>query len=69
GSARRLSDASWLVAWGGLPLIVAYGKDHARRFVLRFEGNTYSYRAAPISSSQMSRAALVTGMDSMHPRR
>ena len=68
GSARRFSDGSWLVAWGGRPFVRAYGADHRLRFALRFSGETYTYRANPISKGQATRAQLVAGMDMMHPR-
>ena len=68
GSARRLTDGSWLVAWGGNSTIAAYNPAHTKVFSLVVGGGNYTYRAAPITTSQMTRAQLVAGMDVMHPR-
>ncbi|MCX6393652.1 MAG: aryl-sulfate sulfotransferase [Solirubrobacterales bacterium] len=65
GSARRMSDGAWLVAWGGLPYIRAYNKSHAVVFALEFSPIDFTYRATPVSSSQVSEATLIAGMDEM----
>ena len=45
GSARRAEDGSWLISWGGTPLVSLVGPDGERRFALEFEPNVMSYRA------------------------
>lgn len=67
GSARKLADGSWLVAWGGSSTIAAYNPSQTKVFALTISGG-YTYRAAPITTAQMTRAQLLAGMDAMHPR-
>lgn len=45
GSARRAEDGSWLISWGGTPLVSAVEPDGERRFALEFESSVMSYRA------------------------
>jgi len=68
GSARRLTDGSWVIHWG-VPYTRAYGPapGHARKFSLQMTSG-YSYRSVPIAPTQMTRAQLVAGMDSMFRR-
>ena len=68
GSARRLTDGSWVIHWG-VPYTRAYGPapGHARKFSLQMTSG-YSYRSVPIAPNQMTRAQLVAGMDSMFRR-
>lgn len=68
GSARRFADGSWLVSWGGSPLIRGYDADHRLNFSLKFDGRGFSYRAVPFTHTDVTRSELVAGMDSMHPR-
>ena len=68
GSARRFSDGSWLVSWGGGPNIRAYNASHRTVFRMRFDGGGISYRAVPFRSTDVTRAQLLAGMDAMHPR-
>jgi hypothetical protein len=68
GSARRLSDGSWLIAWCNRPNVRAYAPDHGLVFDLRLPTGYGAYRAAPVSASQMTRFALVAGMDAQYRR-
>lgn len=71
GSARKLADGSWVIHWG-VPYTRAYGPapDHAPLFKLHMDDNvSYSYRSVPISSSQITRAQFLAGMDAQWPRR
>jgi hypothetical protein len=67
GSARKLSGGGWVTAWGGTGLITE--TNPAGKAVLSIDyGNVFSYRAVPIAPGVVSRATLVAGMDTMHPR-
>jgi hypothetical protein len=68
GSARRLSDGSWLIDWCHYPNVRAYTPAHKLRFDLTFLTGGRTYRANPIPGNLVSGAALVAGMDSMYPR-
>jgi hypothetical protein len=63
GSARRLTDGSWVVSWCSFPYVRAYSASHKKIFDMKFAGAGRTYRATPISSSQVTRAQLVAGMD------
>ena len=63
GGARRLSDGSWIVSWCSFPYVRAYSPSHSKIFDMKFAGAGRTYRATPISSSQISRAEMVAGMD------
>ena len=68
GSARKLSDGSWLMSWAGSSLIRSYTPAGKLRFDLKFAGRGLTYRAAPIKTSQISHAQFVAGMDAQFPR-
>ena len=63
GGARRLADGSWIVSWCSYPYVRAYSPSHRKVFDMKFAGSGRSYRAIPITSSQVTRAQLVAGMD------
>jgi len=65
GSARRMSDGSWIISWSHSPYIKAYSKSH--KLIWNFKIAATSYRAQPIPLSYNSRAAMVSGMDFMNP--
>ena len=67
GSTRRYGDGSWLMSWGGRPLITEFNSAGERTFRLKVSGG-FSYRAVAAPDGVLSAAALRTGMDSMHPR-
>jgi hypothetical protein len=67
GSATRLAGGHWLMSWGGAPVITELAADGAPVLTLRLAAG-FSYRAYPVSSSLLSRAALRAGMDAMAPR-
>lgn len=69
GGARRFADGSWLVSWCHSPWIKAYDANHRQVFGLKFASGGRSYRAAPITSSQITRFDFVAGMDAQYPRR
>jgi len=68
GSARRFSDGSWLVAWGGTAHVRAYDKRHRNTFALTFAPGRFPYRASPFAPGQGTRSQFVAGMDRMNPR-
>jgi VCBS repeat-containing protein len=69
GSARRSSDGSWLMSWGGRSLVTEFNTAKERTFRLGFGGVAFSYRAvAAPDDAAPSAAALRAGMDAMHPR-
>jgi len=65
GSARKLSDGGWLVAWGGTPHIRAYDSIGRKVFSLDFrDPQRFTYRATPILSPTITESTLAAGMDS-----
>lgn len=67
GSARRYPDGSWLMSWGGLPLITEFDQAGQRTFSMRPAG-AFSYRAVAAPDGLLDKQALRAGMDSMFPR-
>jgi hypothetical protein len=67
GSARKLSDGGWLVAWGASSQIRGYDAAHRQIFGINLAGGGKAYRAAPITSSEFSRTQFVAGMDAQYP--
>jgi hypothetical protein len=67
GSARRYGDGSWLMSWGGQPLITEFNGLGERTFRLEISGG-FSYRAVAAPNGVLSAAALRAGMTAMHPR-
>jgi hypothetical protein len=68
GSAAKLADGSWLMSWGGTPVISEFSSSGARHFELAFRPGTalgFSYRVDPITTGGPTRAALRAGMDAM----
>lgn len=69
GSAAKLGDDSWLVSWGGTPVISELGPDDNRHFKLQFTANGgslgMSYRVDPIFGDSPTIAELRAGMDAM----
>ena len=64
GSARRLANGDWLVAWGLNAPVGGYKPDGTRTFLLSFAGN-YSYRAEAVPAGAVSAQDLRDGMDAM----
>jgi hypothetical protein len=64
GSARRLGNGDWLIAWGQQNPIGGYKPDGTRTFLLSFNGN-YTYRAEPVPGGAVTAADLRQGMDAM----
>jgi Arylsulfotransferase (ASST) len=67
GSSQRFSDGSWLMSWGGTPVITEFGPAGGRRFTFTIPG-AISYRVAPLPSDGPAIANLRAGMDAMAPR-
>ncbi len=67
GSARRSADGSWLISWGGAPLVSEFDAAGERAFKLEF-GEASSYRATSAPDGLLLPAALRAGMNAMHPR-
>jgi hypothetical protein len=68
GSARRSSDGSWLMSWGGRPLVTEFNAAGERTFKLAFQQGIFSYRAVYVPDGLVSVDQLRAGMDAMHPR-
>ncbi|MCX6388748.1 MAG: aryl-sulfate sulfotransferase [Solirubrobacterales bacterium] len=68
GSARKLTNGGWLVAWCDRPYIRAYSAAHNMVFSMKFAVGGRSYRAVPVKTSDISRGQLVSGMDKQFPR-
>ncbi|MGH2926555.1 MAG: arylsulfotransferase family protein [Solirubrobacterales bacterium] len=68
GSARRLSNGSWLISWGKNHPVGGYAPDGERTFLLSLEtGNErYSYRAEPVPAGAVSAQSLRDGMNAMY---
>ncbi|MFL5830204.1 MAG: PKD domain-containing protein [Solirubrobacteraceae bacterium] len=66
GSARRLSDGSWLIAWGGTGIVGGYDASGTRMFKLDL-GSIGLYRAIPVPSTT-SVTDLRAGMNAQAPR-
>lgn len=67
GSARRTSAGTWVINWGGSPLVTETDASGRRLFTLRWD-STYSYRTAVVEPGGVSRDALSAGMDARFPR-
>jgi Arylsulfotransferase (ASST) len=68
GSARRSPHGSWLMSWGGNPVVTEFAANRSRNFRLTFDDSWFSYRAFPVPSGLLSAAALRAGMDAQFPR-
>jgi Arylsulfotransferase (ASST) len=66
GSARRFAG-SWLISWGGNPLVTEFDPQHRRIFSLTFSGGGSSYRAVPITD-ELTAEQLRRGMDAQFAR-
>jgi len=64
GSARRLPDKSWLVAWGRSEIVGAYDRDGRPLYRLRVPGS-FTYRANPVTDV-VGRGDLRDAMDRMN---
>ena len=67
GSARKLGNGGWLIAWGGLPAIDEYDAVGQLVFSIGLAPFT-TYRVQGVPFGRLSRAAVVAGMNAMHPR-
>jgi uncharacterized protein YndB with AHSA1/START domain len=67
GSAQHFSDGSYVMSWGGTPVISEFGPTGARHFKLTFtpSGTGFSYRVDPITGASPTIADLRAGMDAM----
>jgi hypothetical protein len=67
GSAQHLSDGSYVMSWGGTPVISEFGPTGARHFKLGFTpaGTGFSYRVDPVTGSSPAIGHLRAGMDAM----
>jgi len=65
GSARKLGNGGWLVSWGGLPTVDEF--DRQGRVVFNIGLAPFStYRVQGLPFGQLSRAALIAGMNTMY---
>lgn len=69
GSASHLDDGSWLLSWGGTPVVTEFGADGSRHFELTFAQATgttaFSYRVDGVPAGSLSIEDLRAGMDAM----
>lgn len=68
GSARRSSDGSWLMSWGGNSLVTEFDAAIQRNFRLDFGGAVFSYRGVSVPDGALSIEAIREGMSGMFPR-
>lgn len=68
GSARRLNNGNWIVAWGANPLVSEVTPAGSAVFSLTFTGTRFPYRIVPIVDDALPPDAWRDGMDAMHPR-
>jgi hypothetical protein len=68
GSARRLPGGDWVMSWGSDPLITELTAVGAPVLTIELSKGNFSYRADPVLPGGLSRDALHSGMDAMHPR-
>ena len=67
GSTRAVAGGGFVTAWGGTGLFTE--TNAAGQPVLSVDfGSVFSYRVVPVAPGVVSRSALQSGMDSMHPR-
>jgi Arylsulfotransferase (ASST) len=67
GSARRLPGGDWAISWGSRGLVTELTGNGTPVLTLDF-GTPFSYRADPVLPGVLSRDALHSAMDAMHPR-
>ncbi len=68
GSARRDPGGSWLMSWGGVPLVTEFDPKGRRTFRLSFEDGVFSYRAVAAPDGALRIGQLRRGMTAMHGR-
>jgi hypothetical protein len=72
GSARRMSDGSWVIAWGfaggHVPFVSEFDRKEKRTFKFALDGGDFTYRVFPVTG-QMSRKQFRAGMNAQYPRR
>jgi hypothetical protein len=64
GSDTPLSGGDWLIDWGGNPLITELTPAGFPVFTITFPPG-WSYRALPVTSSQVTRSTLIAGMNAI----
>ena len=67
GSARRLDGGDWVIAYGLNNRITETDAGGTPLLTMSFAGGLFSYRAIPLTSGTVSRAALRAGMNVQHP--
>lgn len=65
GSAQRLGDGTWVMSWGGTPIVTEFAPDGTRDFELTFAGPAINYRVDTITGGTPSITDLRAGMDAM----
>jgi hypothetical protein len=66
GSARRLPNGHWLVAWGDSPFLTELDSGGSPVLTIQYNlGGAFSYRAVPVLPGLVSASALRDGMDAM----
>ena len=67
GSSRVLADGNWVTGWGGTGVVTEMTPSGERALLLEFDGDTFVYRATPVSPGLISREELRAGMDAQYP--
>jgi hypothetical protein len=66
GSARRLPNGHWLVAWGDSPFLTELDSGGSPVLTIQYNlGGAFSYRAVPVLPGLVSASAVRDGMDAM----
>lgn len=68
GSARKGSGGNWVTEWGNKPMVTELTPAGAKVFRIKFTDPYFSYRAQPVPTGMLDRAALRTAMDARFPR-
>ena len=68
GSARRDREGSWLISWGGVPLISELDPRGRRTFELEFPDRAFSYRGVGAPAGALRIRDIRRGMNEMYGR-
>ena len=70
GSARRLANGHWVVAWGDTKVMSERTASNELVWRLQFrDADVFTYRLTPIPFGRLGAFELRRGMDRMHPRK
>jgi hypothetical protein len=61
-----MATTDWLIAWGETPYVTEATPTGQTVFELQFGSGDFSYRAVPITSSELTLSQLENAMDTMY---